>query len=106
MPILERVSIKEILELSDNPTIEEVKRNYKRLALKYHPDRNRSSEAEEYMKRINKSYALVMQRIGQGNPQGQQRPQQPMYRRTIIVTVNIYGNSNSWTYTTGDPFDY
>ena len=103
--ILERVSIKEILELSDAPTIEEVKRNYKRLALKYHPDRNKSPEANEYMKRINNSYTIIMQRINQGNPQREYRYQQPVQRRTIIVTVNIYGNQNTWTYTTGDPFN-
>ena len=56
-PILERQTIGEILELTTSPyepvNQEEVKRNYKRLIMQYHPDRNKTPEAEEYTKRLN-----------------------------------------------------
>jgi hypothetical protein len=59
MLVLDRTTIKEILELSDNPTREEVDKNYRRLVKQWHPDVNKSPEANEYMKRINKAYAIA-----------------------------------------------
>lgn len=96
-PILERRTIKEILELSDRPTLDEVKKNFKRLAMQYHPDRNRTPEAEEYMKRINQAYALAMQKAPQSNP----RPQ-PVRRETIVVVITYQQEGSSYTWTNND----
>jgi curved DNA-binding protein len=49
----------EILGVSKNATPEEIKRAFRRLALKYHPDRNKSKEAEERFKEINEAYAVL-----------------------------------------------
>ena len=49
----------EILNISRNASKEEIKRAYKRLAKKYHPDRNKSIEAEEIFKRVNWAYATL-----------------------------------------------
>lgn len=49
----------EILGVPRNATKEEIKRAYRRLALKYHPDRNKSKDAEEKFKEISEAYAVL-----------------------------------------------
>jgi len=49
----------EILGVPRNATKEEIKQAYRKLALQYHPDRNKSKEAEEKFKEINEAYAVL-----------------------------------------------
>ena len=50
----------EILEISRNATQEEINRAFRRLAQKYHPDRNPGdSEAEVKFKKINEAYQVL-----------------------------------------------
>ncbi len=49
----------EILGVPRNATKEEIKRAYRRLALQYHPDRNKSPDAEEKFKEISEAYAVL-----------------------------------------------
>lgn len=49
----------EILGVSRDASQEEIKKAYRRLALKYHPDRNPSKEAEEKFKEISEAYAVL-----------------------------------------------
>jgi len=43
-----------------NASPEEVKKAYRKLALKYHPDRNNGKEAEENFKKINEAYSNIV----------------------------------------------
>lgn len=49
----------EVLGVSRSAPLEEVKRSYKRLAREYHPDVNKSSEAEERFKEIVEAYNVL-----------------------------------------------
>lgn len=49
----------EVLDVPKTATKEEIKDSYRKLALKYHPDRNKTSEAEEKFKEISEAYAVL-----------------------------------------------
>jgi molecular chaperone DnaJ len=49
----------EILGLTKNASQAEIKSAYRKLALEWHPDRNKSPEANEKFKEINESYAVL-----------------------------------------------
>ena len=45
-----------MLGIQETATLQEVKAAYRRMALRYHPDINKSRDAEARMKRINEAY--------------------------------------------------
>ncbi|HDL98029.1 MAG TPA: J domain-containing protein, partial [Desulfobacteraceae bacterium] len=50
----------EILEVAKTATADEIKKSYRKLALKYHPDRNHGEKAAEArFKQINEAYAVL-----------------------------------------------
>ena len=49
----------EVLGVSKNASREDIKASYRRLALKYHPDRNKEPGAEEKFKEISEAYAVL-----------------------------------------------
>jgi len=52
-------SLYETLEVSENATASEIKKAYRKLAKKYHPDVNKTKEAEEKFKEINAAYEVL-----------------------------------------------
>ncbi len=52
-------SLYETLEISENATAAEIKKAYRALAKKYHPDMNKDPKAEEKFKEINAAYEVL-----------------------------------------------
>ena len=56
----------DFMELDLPLTITSVKRQYKKLAKKYHPDLNKGDEeSERRFKKLNEAYHYIMERLGQ-----------------------------------------
>jgi len=56
---MEKRDYYEVLGVSRDASKEAIKRAYRRLALKYHPDRNKSPDAAEKFKEISEAYAVL-----------------------------------------------
>jgi curved DNA-binding protein CbpA len=48
-----------ILGISQDANFQEIKKSYRKLAKKYHPDRNKSPHAEETIKKINEAFEIL-----------------------------------------------
>lgn len=59
-----------VLGVSKTATPEEIKKAYRKLAVEYHPDKNKSKEAEAKFKEINQAYEVL------SNPQKRQQYEQ------------------------------
>lgn len=106
----------DILGVGKTATASELKKAYRRLALQWHPDRNKTSEATEKFKEINEAYEVLNNpkkkeaydqfghaafdpRYGGGSPFGQQSYQQGPFTYTYNTTDG--GNFGDFS----DPFE-
>lgn len=48
-----------VLGVSKSATDAEIKSAYRKLAIKYHPDKNKTKEAEEKFKEVTKAYEVL-----------------------------------------------
>ncbi len=48
-----------ILGIPEDASFQEIRKSYRKLAKKYHPDRNKSSHAEETIKKINEAFEIL-----------------------------------------------
>jgi len=49
----------EVIGVSKSASADEIKSQYRKLALKFHPDRNKSADAQEHFKEISEAYAVL-----------------------------------------------
>ncbi len=49
----------EVIGVSKTASAEEIKQQYRKLALKFHPDKNKSADAQEHFKEISEAYAVL-----------------------------------------------
>lgn len=52
-----------ILELPTDATLADLKSQYRKMAMKWHPDRNRDIDTTEQMKKIGAAYTILLRKI-------------------------------------------
>jgi len=81
----------DILWVSKNATIEEIKKAYRKLAMKYHPDRNKwDKEAENKFKEINEAYEVL-------SDEKKRKDYDTFW--TANFSWNPFWSWNTWSYT-------
>jgi molecular chaperone DnaJ len=76
-----------ILEIPESSTPEEAKKQYKKLTKEFHPDINKSPDAEAKFKKINEAYECV--KSGKGNERDREPPPgwSPFVRQQHVVKL-------------------
>ena len=77
----------EILGVSKNATQEEIKKAYRRLAKKYHPDTCKTKECEEKFKEINAAYEILSDK--------EKRKKYDMYGNATFNNIGGYENMHT-----------
>lgn len=107
----------EVLGVSKSATSEEIKRAYRKLALQWHPDKNKAAHATEKFKEINEAYSVLSDtskkaqydrfgHAGVGSQGGQQGPFQ--YSQSYGNVGDFFKDFSQGGYSSGDfnnPFD-
>lgn len=78
----------EILGVPKNATDADIKRAYRKLALQWHPDRNKSSEAHEKFKEINKAYEVLSD--------AKKKQVYDQYGESAFQAGSGFGNAPGW----------
>ena len=87
----------QVLGLNSNASDEEVKHRYKKLALKYHPDKNKTPDASEKFQKISDAYNNIINKkskpinnnIRQINPEELFRTMFSQMRMNEVSNINI-----------------
>lgn len=61
--IIQKTDYYDILHIGKTASQDEIKKSYRKLALKMHPDKNRSPSASEAFKKINKAFACLSDEV-------------------------------------------
>ncbi len=93
----------EVLGLSKTSSLDEIKKAYKKLAMQYHPDRNKETGAEEKFKEISEAYAVLSDKDKRGaydqfghSGFDQKYSQEDIFRGTNFEDIfsEIFGNED------------
>jgi len=83
------------LEVSINISLVELKKKYKRLVIKFHPDRNKAPNATQTFIQIKAAYEELVKYL--------QTPPRPRFYPGQFITINGEGGlstaGNGWTFT-------
>lgn len=102
------------LGVSKNASQEEIKKAYRKLALQYHPDKNKTHEAEDKFKEINQAYEVLSdsQKRQQYDQFGAAAFEGGANRGPFARGFDPFGRAQgkqgpfTWTYTTGGDKDF
>lgn len=86
----------EVLGVNRNATVAEIKSAYRKKALEYHPDRNKTPEAESKFKQVTQAYEIL------GNEE-KRRTYDQYGAAAFDPNANPFANGNPYT---GGPFTY
>lgn len=87
-----------ILGIPENATMDDVKRAYRKLALQYHPDINKTEEAAKKMKLINKAYGVLTGKIKSDVVKPAPQPEVRYYTYTVRYGWYSTGTGSSSTF--------
>ncbi len=88
------ISHYDVLQIKKNASNEEIKKSFRNLALKYHPDKNKSADSKEKFLRIVEAYEILSDENS--------RKKYDMAYQDDKEQENIYTYSTKWT----PPADY
>ena len=89
----------EILNVKDDATVSEIKRQYRKLVRMYHPDVNSSVEAEQIFKEINRAAEILLDETKRKNYDNLRATTKKIYNSNVnFKEKNIYKNSSNYTF--------
>jgi len=99
--ILQTSSYYDMLGVPKSASDDEIKKAYRKLALKLHPDKNKASQAEEAFKKVSKAFDCLSNadKRADYDRYGTEEPGQPRFRRSAG------GGMNGWREEEVDPFE-
>jgi len=75
-----------VLELNRNASLDEIRKSFRSLALRYHPDKNKNSEAKEKFMKVVEAYETLSDENGKRN-----------YDESITIKKDSPKSDFSWT---------
>ena len=57
----------EVLGVSKTASADEIKKAYRKMALKYHPDKNKAKSAGEAFKKVNQAFSILKDKDNEDN---------------------------------------